>query len=100
MIANQKKHGRALARIHVQPVQAAGSDFQAGLHVIATGHAFSGVMQQEGKVEQLRIFQLAKELGIALIPFRLRSGQAMQALNCDKRMLVHRETMIKVAHHQ
>ena len=100
MIANQKKHGRALARIHIQPVQAAASDFQAGLDVIATRHALPCVMQQEGEVEQLRIFQLAEELGIPLIPFRWRLAQAMQALNRDKRMLVYREPMIKVAHHQ
>ena len=43
--------------------------------------AFANVVQQEGQVKQLRLFQLGQDLPVALVPFRLRLLGAVQALN-------------------
>ena len=52
------------------------------------------------QIEQFGIFQFAKQFGVALVPFRLRLLQAVQALDGEKRMLIDGEAMIEIAHYQ
>src|SRR6266545_2024015 len=100
MAANEEKHCIALGRIEIQTLQGGLRDLNARSNMALAGRALANVMQEQGQIEKLGPFQLRKQLRIALIPLRLRLLQAMQAFDGNKRVLVDREAMIVVAHHQ
>ena len=65
-----------------------------------TFSAKAATVQQEREIEKLRVLEFPEQLGVALIPLRLRLLQAMQTLDREKGMFVHRKAVIKVADHQ
>src|SRR5437868_14367235 len=61
-------------------------------------NSFAEIVQQQGKIQQLRLFYFGENLGKTPIPFRSRVLKTMQGVNGKKRMLVNRVAMKKVAH--
>src|SRR6266576_2556196 len=100
MAADEEKNCLALRGIKIQTLQGSLRDLKARLHVALAGRALAYIVQEQGQVKELRAFEFGEQLGIALIPLRLRLLQAMQALDADERMFVYREAMIVIAHHQ
>ena len=100
MAADQKQNRLPVLGIEVQPLQRSLGHLQAGFHMIGSRHTLPNVMKQKGKVEQLRLLQLFENVAVALIPLGRRLPGAMQAFNCQKRVFVHGEAVVVIAHHQ
>ena len=57
-------------------------------------------MQQQREVQQVRLLEFLQQFGVALVPFGLRLPQRMQIIDGHERMLVYREAVRIIAHHQ
>src|SRR5581483_2106852 len=100
MIRDQERNHLAVGLLEPQALQAFLRIFKAGDQMIVTRQAFPYIMEQKGQVKQFGTLQFLEEMAVALVPLRSRTTRAVQALDCEKRMLVHGEPVIKITHYE
>ena len=71
MASDQEAHNVTLFRTQIEPGQHWFGNFQAGSDVVLRRSAFAQVVQQQGKVQQLRLLQFTEDVAVTLVPLGL-----------------------------
>src|SRR4029077_15637947 len=71
MVLNQKEHGFPVGCGKFQALETLSRYLQAGRNVLQKLDSLAGVVQQDRKIEQFGLVQLAEDAGVAFVPFEL-----------------------------
>ncbi len=100
MALDQEEDRLAVGRIEVEARQACFCEFEARGHVMVDVGALARVVEQDGEIEQVGLLDLIEELGVALIPLRLRLSQGVEIFDRDEGVLVDGEAVRIIADHE